>query len=80
MPLLDLLRPVSDEELRVLSERNPGWQFERLADGRLIVSPTGGQSGRIRAAVLAGVASIEHGTYASDRTLQIMKEKGTLCG
>ena len=43
---------MSDEELRVLSERNPGWQFERLADGRLIVSPTGGESGRIRAAVL----------------------------
>ncbi len=52
MPLLDLLRPVSDEELRLLSERNPGWQFERLADGRLAVSPTGGESGRISAAVL----------------------------
>ncbi len=52
MPLLDLLRPVSDEELRLLSQRNPGWQFERLADGRLAVSPTGGESGRISAAVL----------------------------
>lgn len=52
MPVLDLLRPVSDEELRALSERNPGWQFERGADGRLLVSPTGGESGRISAAVL----------------------------
>jgi len=30
-----------------------------------------------RAAVLAGVRSIEHGTYVSDATLQLMKERGT---
>lgn len=29
------------------------------------------------AAVAAGVRSIEHGTYLSDRTLELMKEKGT---
>jgi len=52
VPLLDLLRPVSGEELRALSERNPGWPFERLADGRLVVSPAGGERGRISAAVL----------------------------
>ena len=44
--LLDLLRTVTDEELRLLSERNPGYQFERTADGRVVVSPTGGESGR----------------------------------
>jgi Uma2 family endonuclease len=44
--LLDLLRPVTDEELLRLSERNPGYQFERTAEGRLMVSPTGGESGR----------------------------------
>lgn len=44
--VLDLLRPVTDEELRRLAERNPGYQFERAADGRLLVSPTGGESGR----------------------------------
>ncbi|WP_322800879.1 Uma2 family endonuclease [Thermoflexus sp.] len=43
---LDLLHRVTDEELRELSERNPGYQFERTADGRLIVTPTGGESGR----------------------------------
>jgi Uma2 family endonuclease len=43
---LDLLRPLTDEELLRLSERNPGYQFERTADGRLVVSPTGGESGR----------------------------------
>jgi imidazolonepropionase-like amidohydrolase len=30
-----------------------------------------------RAAVLAGVRSIEHGTYLSDTTLRLMKERGT---
>lgn len=30
-----------------------------------------------RAAVLAGVRSIDHGTYMSDETLDLMKEKGT---
>jgi len=30
-----------------------------------------------RAAVLAGARSIEHGTYLSDETLQLMKERGT---
>jgi len=44
--LLDLLRPVTDEELLRLSERNPGYQFERTADGRLMVSPTGMEGGR----------------------------------
>ncbi len=42
---LDLLHPVTDEELLRLSERNPGYQFERTADGRLVVSPTGSKSG-----------------------------------
>ncbi|KGQ21969.1 Uma2 family endonuclease [Thermus filiformis] len=39
-------RPLTDEELRLLSERNPGYQFERSPEGRLLVSPTGGESGR----------------------------------
>ena len=30
-----------------------------------------------RAAVLAGVRSIDHGTYMSDETLRLMKERGT---
>ena len=42
---LDLLHRVTDEELRELSERNPVYQFERTADGRLSVTPTGGESG-----------------------------------
>ena len=49
---LDLLRPVTDEELRQLSERNPGYRFERTAKGRILVTPTGGESGRRSAKVL----------------------------
>jgi Uma2 family endonuclease len=43
---LNLLRPVTDEELLQLSERNPGYQFERAADGRLVVGPTGMEGGK----------------------------------
>ena len=41
---LDL--PVSDDHLLRLSRQNPGWQFERNAEGKLLMSPTGGESGR----------------------------------
>ncbi|WP_234554861.1 hypothetical protein [Thermus caliditerrae] len=47
MPLsLDLLRPIGERELWLLSERNCGYQLELSPEGRLWVSPTGGQSGR----------------------------------
>ena len=39
-------RPVTDDELLTLSERHPGYQFERTAQGELIVTPTGSESGR----------------------------------
>jgi Uma2 family endonuclease len=42
---LKALRPVTDEELLELSERNPGYQFERNADGDVIVTPAGGEAG-----------------------------------
>jgi len=44
---LDLLHHITDDELVHLSERNPGYQFERTTQGRLVVSPTGGESGRL---------------------------------
>ena len=43
---LDVLHTVTDQELLRLSQRNPGYQFERTANGRLVVSPTGGDGGR----------------------------------
>jgi Uma2 family endonuclease len=42
---IDVLHPVTDEELRALSERNPGYQFERTAEGRLVVAPVGTEGG-----------------------------------
>jgi Uma2 family endonuclease len=51
MPLL-VLSSVSDEDLLALSRRNPGLKLERTAEGRLRVSPTGGESGRVSAEVL----------------------------
>jgi Uma2 family endonuclease len=41
---LTLTHRVTDEELLELSERNPGYQFERTAKGELIVTPTSGRS------------------------------------
>ena len=43
---LDLLHHVTDEELLRLAERNPGYQFERTAEGTLVVTPTGSKAGR----------------------------------
>ena len=43
---LDLLHRITDDELVRLTAYNPGYQFERTAEGRLMVSPTGGESGR----------------------------------
>jgi Uma2 family endonuclease len=43
---LTLTHPVTDEELIKLSERNPGYQFERTARGEVIVTPTGSESSR----------------------------------
>jgi Uma2 family endonuclease len=37
--------PPSDEEILVLSQQNPGIQFERSAAGELLVTPTGGEAG-----------------------------------
>src|SRR5262249_46088338 len=44
--LLTLAKPVTDEELLQISERNPGFQFERDPAGVLIVTPTGSEAGR----------------------------------
>jgi len=49
---LTLSHKVTDDELLELSERNPGYQFERTATGELIVTPTGIESGGRRAEVL----------------------------
>jgi Uma2 family endonuclease len=40
------VRPVTDDDLLALAERNPGYQFERSAAGELIVTPTGSEGAR----------------------------------
>lgn len=59
----------SEEQLRIIVE-------EAALAGVSIHAHAHGDEG-IRAAVLAGAKSIEHGTYASEETLQLMKERGT---
>lgn len=59
----------SESELRVIVEA----AAER---GIPIMAHAHGDEG-IRAAVLAGVRSIEHGTYASEETLRLMQVRGT---
>jgi Uma2 family endonuclease len=49
---LRLAGPPTDDEIRALSERNPGYQFERTAAGELVVTPNGTPSGRSEAELL----------------------------
>ncbi|MGH2405156.1 MAG: Uma2 family endonuclease [bacterium] len=42
---LKLAAPPSDEEILKLSERNPGYQFERTDAGELVVTAVGAESG-----------------------------------
>lgn len=59
----------SVEQLRVIVETAAEFGVPVMAHAH-------GDSG-VRAAVEAGVRSIEHGTYASEETLQLMLERGT---
>jgi imidazolonepropionase-like amidohydrolase len=59
----------SEEQLRAVVE-------EAAARGVPVEAHAHGDEGA-RAAVLAGVRSIEHGTYLSETTIQLMKERGT---
>ena len=58
-----------EEELRVLVE-------EAAASGVSVAAHAHGDGGA-RAAVLAGVRSIEHGTYLSEETLRLMLDRGS---
>jgi imidazolonepropionase-like amidohydrolase len=59
----------TEEELRAVVEA-------ARTRGIHVLSHAHGYSG-VRAAVLAGVRSVEHGTFASDETLTLMAERGT---
>src|SRR5262249_46051887 len=62
-------RQFSDEELRAIVG-------EAHALGRRVAAHAHGTAG-IKAAVLAGVDSIEHGSILDDEAVRMMKERGT---
>jgi imidazolonepropionase-like amidohydrolase len=62
-------RVFSDEEIAAIVD-------EARKAGLTVAAHAHGDEGA-RAAVLAGVRSIEHGTYMSDETLALMKQRGT---
>jgi len=69
--------PDTDPRQQVYTERQLRVVVEEAAKhGLPVLVHAHGDEGA-RAAVLAGARSIEHGTYLSDETLQLMKEHGT---
>jgi len=69
--------PDTDPRQQVYTERQLGVVVDEAAKhGLPVLVHAHGDEGA-RAAVLAGARSIEHGTYLSDETLQLMKEHGT---
>lgn len=70
-------RPDTDPREQVYTERQLRAVVEEAEKlGVSVLCHAHGDEGA-RAAVLAGVRSIEHGTYLSDETLRLMKERGT---
>jgi len=69
--------PYTDPRQQVYTERQLRVVVDEAAKhGLPVLVHAHGDEGA-RAAVLAGARSIEHGTYLSDETLQLMKEHGT---
>jgi imidazolonepropionase-like amidohydrolase len=69
--------PDTDPRKRVYSEEELAAAVdEAKRAGRLVAAHAHGDEGAA-AAVRAGVRTIEHGTYLSDQTLALMKERGT---
>lgn len=69
--------PDTDPRQQVYTERQLRVIVERAAEHDLPVMVHAHGDEGARAAVLAGARSIEHGTYLSDDTLALMKERGT---
>jgi imidazolonepropionase-like amidohydrolase len=69
--------PDTDPRQQVYTERQLRVVVDEAAKhGLPVLVHAHGDEGA-RAAVLAGARSIEHGTYLSDETLQLMKDRGT---
>jgi len=69
--------PDTDPRQQVYTERQLRVIVEEAAKHDIPVMVHAHGDEGARAAVLAGARSIEHGTYLSDETLELMKERGT---
>jgi imidazolonepropionase-like amidohydrolase len=69
--------PDTDPRQQVYTEHQLRVIVQRAAEHGLPVMVHAHGDEGARAAVLAGARSIEHGTYLSDETLRLMKERGT---
>ena len=69
--------PQTDPREQVYSERQLRAVVEEAARHGLSVAAHAHGNEGVEAAVRAGVKSIEHGTYATEATLRLMKERGT---
>ncbi len=69
--------PETDPRQQVYTERQLRVIVEEAARYDLPVMIHAHGDAGARAAVLAGARSIEHGTYLSDETIRLMKERGT---
>jgi imidazolonepropionase-like amidohydrolase len=69
--------PDTDPRQQVYTERQLRVVVDEAAKHGLSVQVHAHGDEGARAAVLAGARSIEHGTYLSNKTLQLMKERGT---
>ncbi len=69
--------PDTDPRQQVYTERQLRVVVDEAAKRGLAVQVHAHGDEGARAAVLAGARSIEHGTYLTDETLQLMKERGT---
>ena len=69
--------PDTDPRQQVYSERQLRVVVDAAAKRDLSVLVHAHGDEGARAAVLAGARSIEHGTYLSDETLQLMRDRGT---
>ncbi len=69
--------PETDPRKRVFSDEELAAAVDEAHKANLYVAAHAHGDEGAAAAVRAGVRSIEHGTYLSDQTLQLMKDRGT---
>lgn len=69
--------PETDPRKRVYSEEEMSAAVDEAGKSGIYVAAHAHGDEGARAAVRAGVRTIEHGTYLSDETLALMKERGT---